>query len=86
MNVLKCWTMKGGCVYLSFQPINVIMNGWNQLNKFSMSCLSINQKGMQDNLNNPKWHTFNWSAKTLLETLNNVIFLHPHLLYFFPNL
>jgi hypothetical protein len=61
--------MKGGHVYLGFQPINVMMNDSNQLNKFWMSCSSINQKGMQDYLNNPKWHTFNWSVKTLLKTL-----------------
>jgi hypothetical protein len=57
--------MKGGYVCLGFQPINVIMNDLNQLNKFWMSCWSINQKGMQDYLHNPKWHTFIWSAKTL---------------------
>jgi hypothetical protein len=44
--------MKGGYVYLSFQPINVIMNDSNQLNKFWMSYSNINQKGMQDYLNN----------------------------------
>jgi hypothetical protein len=38
--------MKGGYVCLSFQRINVIMNDSNQLNKFWMSCSSINQKGM----------------------------------------
>jgi hypothetical protein len=56
------------------------------LNNVSMFCSNINQKGMQDYLNIPKWHTFIWSAKTLLKTSNNVFFLHPHLLYFFPNL
>jgi hypothetical protein len=38
--------MKGGYVSLGFQPINVIMNDSNQLNKFWMSCLNIKQKGM----------------------------------------
>jgi hypothetical protein len=38
--------MKGGYVCLSFQPINVIMNDSNQLNKFWTSYSSINQKGM----------------------------------------
>jgi hypothetical protein len=28
---------------------------------------NINQKGMQDYLDIPKWHTFIWSAKTLLK-------------------
>jgi hypothetical protein len=41
--------MKGGYnACLGFQPINVIMNDSNQLNKFWMSCSPINQKGMQD--------------------------------------
>ncbi len=39
--------MKGEYVYLIFQPISVIMNDSNQLNKFWMSCPSLNQKGMQ---------------------------------------
>jgi hypothetical protein len=47
--------MKGGYVCLSFQPISVIMNDLNRLNKFWMSCLSINQKGMQDYKTFPKW-------------------------------
>jgi hypothetical protein len=34
MNVLKCQTMKGGYVCLSFQSISVLMNDLNQLNKF----------------------------------------------------
>jgi hypothetical protein len=38
----------------------------NQLNKFWMSCSSINQKGMRDYLNIQEWHTFIWSVKTLL--------------------
>jgi hypothetical protein len=38
--------MKGGYVYLCFQPISVIMDNSNQLNKFWMSYSSINQKGM----------------------------------------
>jgi hypothetical protein len=38
--------MKGGYVCLIFQPINVIMNDSDQLNKFLMSCSSINQKRM----------------------------------------
>jgi len=50
--------MKGGYVCLGFQPINVIMNDSNQLNKFWMPCLGINQKGMQGYFNIPKWHTF----------------------------
>jgi hypothetical protein len=59
--------MKGGYVCLSFQPINVIMNYSNQLNNFWMFYSDINQKGMQDYLDIPKWHTFIWSAKTLLK-------------------
>jgi hypothetical protein len=39
--------MKGGYVYLIFQPISVIMNDSNQVNKFGLSCSSINKKGMQ---------------------------------------
>jgi hypothetical protein len=38
--------MKGGYVCLNFQPINIVMNDSIQLNKFWMSCSSINQKGM----------------------------------------
>jgi hypothetical protein len=38
--------MKGGYVCLKFQRIDVIMNDSNQLNKFLMSCSSINQKEM----------------------------------------
>jgi hypothetical protein len=38
--------MNGEYVCLDFQPINVIMNDSNQLNKFWMSCSSINKKGM----------------------------------------
>jgi len=59
--------MKWGYVCLGFQPINVIMNDSNQLNKFWMSYSSINQKGMQDYVDNSKWHAFIWSAKTLLK-------------------
>ncbi len=43
-----------GYVCLGFQPKSVIMNDSNQLNKIRMSYSSINQKGMQDYLNNPK--------------------------------
>ncbi len=50
--------MKGGYVYLSFQPINFIMNDSNQLNKFWMFYSSINQKGMRDHFDIPKWHSF----------------------------
>jgi hypothetical protein len=78
--------MKWGYVCLGFQPINVIMIDSNQLNKFWMSYSSINQKGMQDYVDNSKWHTFIWSAKTLLKIYNYVFFLHPHFLYFFLNL
>jgi hypothetical protein len=39
-----------------------------------MSCSSINQKGMQDYFDNLKWHTFIWSAKTLIKTSNNFLF------------
>jgi hypothetical protein len=46
------------CIYIGVQPINVIMNDSNQLNKFWMSCSSINQKQMEDSLNIPEWHTF----------------------------
>ncbi len=77
--------MKGGYVCLSFQPISVIMNDSNQLNKFWMSYSNINQKGLQEYLNILEWHTFIWNAKTLLKTSNYILFLHPHLLYFFPN-
>jgi hypothetical protein len=45
--------MKGGYVCLGFQPISVIMNDSNQLNKFWMSYSSINQKGMQYYLDIP---------------------------------
>jgi hypothetical protein len=38
--------MKGGYAYFGFQPINFMMNDSNQLNKFWMSCSSINQKGL----------------------------------------
>jgi hypothetical protein len=58
--------MKGGYVCLGFQPTSFIMNDSNQLNKFWMSCSMINQKGIQDYLDIPKWHTFIWSAKTLV--------------------
>jgi hypothetical protein len=46
MNVLRCQTMKRIYVCLGVQPINVIMNDANQLNKFWMSCSNINQKGI----------------------------------------
>jgi hypothetical protein len=69
-----------GC--LGFQPINVMMNDSNQLNFFWMSCLSINQKGIQDYLDILKWHTFIWSAKTLLKTSNNVMCFAPTFLIF----
>jgi hypothetical protein len=42
--------MKGGNIYLCFQPINFIMNDSNQLNKFWMSCSNINEKGMKTTL------------------------------------
>jgi hypothetical protein len=32
-----------------------------------------------------KWDTFIWSAKTLLKHQIMFSFLHPHLLYLFPN-
>ncbi len=32
---------------------------------------------MQDYFDIPEWHTFIWSAKTLLKTLNNVFFFAP---------
>jgi hypothetical protein len=86
MNVLRCQIMKRGYECLGFQPISVIMIDSNQLNFFLMSCSSINQKGMHDYLNIPKWHIFICSAKTLLKKSNNVLFSHPHLLYFIPNL
>jgi len=47
--------MKEGYVCLSFQPVSVIMSDVNQLNKFWMFCLSINQKRMQDYKTFPKW-------------------------------
>jgi hypothetical protein len=43
---------------LSFQPISVILNDSNQLNKFWMSYSNINQKGMQENKTFLKWHFF----------------------------
>jgi hypothetical protein len=66
--------MKAWYVCLGFQPINVIINDSNQLNKLWMFCSSINQKGMEDYFDILEWHTFNWSAKTLLKTSNNVFF------------
>jgi hypothetical protein len=60
--------MKGGYVCLGFQPINVIMNDSNQLNKFWVSCSSINKKGMHDYFDILEWHILIWSAKTLLKT------------------
>jgi hypothetical protein len=59
--------MKGGYVCLGFQPISVMMNDSNQLNKFWMSYSSINQKGMQDYLDIPKLYAFIQSSKTLLK-------------------
>jgi len=76
--------MQGEYVCLSFQPINVIMNDSNQLNKFWMSYSSINPKKMQDYLYILEWHTFIWNAKTLLKIQIMSFFLHPHFLYFFP--
>jgi hypothetical protein len=38
--------MKRGYVYLGFQPISVIVNDSNQLNKFWMFYSTINQKGL----------------------------------------
>jgi hypothetical protein len=60
--------MKAGYVCLGFQLISVIMNDSNHLNKFRISNSNINQKGMQDYLDILEWHTFIWSAKTLLKT------------------
>jgi hypothetical protein len=82
MNVLRCVTMKGGYVCLGFQPINVIMNDSNKLNKIWMSCLNINQKGMHDYLDILEWHTFIWSVQTLLKTSNNVMYFAPTSLIF----
>jgi hypothetical protein len=59
--------MKGGYVCLIFQQINVKKIDSNQLNKFWMSYSNINQKGMQDYFDIPKWHTFIWNANTLLK-------------------
>jgi hypothetical protein len=78
--------MKGGYVCSSFQLINVIMIDSNQLNKFWMSCSSINQKGMHDYLDILELLTFICSAKTLLKNQIISFFLHPCLIYFFPNL
>jgi hypothetical protein len=61
------------------------MNDSNQFNKFWISCSSINQKGIQDYLDIPKWHTFIWSAKTLLKTSNNVLFFAPTSLILLSN-
>jgi hypothetical protein len=41
---------------------------------------------MQDYFNILKWHTFIWSAKTLLKTSNNVFFLLSHHYFFFKSL
>jgi hypothetical protein len=73
--------MKGGYVCLGFQPINVIMNDSNQLNKFWMSCSNINKKGMQDYLDIPKWHTYIQSAKTRLKISNNYFFAPMFLIF-----
>jgi hypothetical protein len=62
--------MKGGYVCLGFQPIYVVMNDSNQLNKIWMSCSSINPKGMHDYFDISKQHTFIWSVKTLLKISN----------------
>jgi len=78
--------MEEGYVYLNFQPINVIINDSNQLNNVWMFCSNINQKGMQDYLNIPKWHNLIWNAKTLLKCQIMFYFLHPCFLYFFSNL
>ncbi len=77
--------MKRGYVCLVFQPLSVVMHDSNQLNKFWMSCSSINQKRLQEYKTILEWHSFIWSAKNLLKTWN-VFFLHPCLLHFFPNL
>jgi hypothetical protein len=69
--------MKGGYVYLGFQPTNVIMNDSNQLNFIWMPYSNINKKGMQDYFHISKWYTFIWSAKTLLETSNIVLIFAP---------
>jgi hypothetical protein len=50
--------MKGGYVCLGFELISVIINDSNQLSKFWMSCLSINQKRMHDYKTFKKWHAF----------------------------
>jgi hypothetical protein len=61
--------MKGGYVCLGFQPISVIVNDFNQLNKFWMSYSTINQKGMHDYLDIKKWHTFIWSVKNPIKKI-----------------
>jgi hypothetical protein len=61
--------MKGGYVCLGFQPINVIMNDLNQLNKFWMSCLIINQRRMEDFLNIPKMTYFHLECQNLIKNI-----------------
>jgi hypothetical protein len=69
--------MKEGYVCLGFQLIYVIMNNSNQLNKFCMFYSNINQKGMYYYLDILEWHTFIWSAKTLLKNQIMSFFLIP---------
>jgi hypothetical protein len=82
------WDVKQwkGDMYLGFQPLSVIMHDSNQLNKFWMSFSNIKSIKMQEYKIILEWHSFFWSAKNVLKTSNNVFFLHPCLLCFFPNL
>jgi hypothetical protein len=40
-----------------------------------MSCWNINHKGMQDSKTFLEWQSLIWSAKVLVKTLKNAIFL-----------
>ncbi len=57
---------------------NKCYNEWfKSIEFFWMFCSNINQKGMQDYFDIPKWRTFIWSAKTLLKTWNIVLVFAP---------
>ncbi len=58
--------------------INKCYNEWfKSIEFFLMSYSSINKKGIQDYFDIPKWHTFIWSAKTLLKTSNIISIFAP---------
>jgi len=66
---------RGICMF-RLQPISVIINGSNQLNKFWMSCSSITKKECIIFINS-KMRYFNWNAKILLKTSNNALLFGP---------